>query len=66
MGFKQEQSDYQSVFISFEVDAKANKLLTEAASLSGRTKRQEAKLRLHDHLNRFENISMLNKAEERK
>lgn len=62
---KQKQSGYQSVFISFEVDAKANKFLTEAASKLGRTKRQEAKLRLHDHLQRFSSISEMSKAEER-
>lgn len=69
VGLKQEQNkldEYGAVFISFEVDAKANKFLTEAASKSGRTKRQEARLRLHDHLHRFASISELKKAEERK
>ena len=69
MDLKQEQEcdeyAYKRVMISFEVDAKANKFLTEAASKSGRTKRQEAKLRLHDHLHRFASISELSKAEER-
>jgi hypothetical protein len=64
---KQELDDggYRDVLISFPVNSRGNKLLSQAAERAGRTKRQEAKLRLHDHLEKFQSISEVNKAEER-
>ena len=56
---------YRDVLISFPVNARGNKLLSQAAERAGRTKRQEAKLRLHDHLEKFQSISEINKAVER-
>ena len=47
------------------ISSRANKLLTIAAELSGRTKTQEAKLRLHDHLEKYSLISAVNIAEKR-
>ena len=59
------QELYRGVLISFPVNARGNKLLSQAAERAGRTKRQEAKLRLHDHLEKFQSISEINKTEER-
>ena len=63
MSLGQESDEYKAVSISFELEAKANQYLSEAAKRSGRTKKQEAKLRLHDHLLKYISISELNKAE---
>ena len=57
-----EEDFYRDVLISFEVNAQANRLLTEAAERASRTKRQEAKIRLHDHLIKYQSISEINKA----
>lgn len=67
MSMKQELEieTYRDVLISFPVNSRGNKLLSQAAERAGRTKRQEAKLRLHDHLEKFQSISEVNKAEER-
>lgn len=65
MSLEQDLDEYRPVLISFEVNATANRYLSEASKRSGRTKRQEAKLRLHDHLERFISISELKKAETR-
>ena len=65
LDLKHKKNEYRSVFISFEINEKANKFLSEASKRSGRTKKQEAKIRLHDHLEKFLCISELNKAEER-
>ncbi len=59
------EKEYPPVSISFDLDARANKALTIAASKSGRTKKQEAKIRMHDHLAKYECISVLNKAHKR-
>ena len=56
---------YKDVFISFRLDSKSNKLLSQAANRANRTKRQEAKLRLHDHLEKYSSISEISKAVER-
>lgn len=53
---------FNSVQLSMQITADANKLLTQAAIRSGRSKTQEAKLRLHDHLGKYYCISELNKA----
>ena len=65
MNLEQDLAEYRPVLISFEINAEANRYLSEASKRSGRTKRQEAKLRLHDHLHRFISISELKKAEKR-
>lgn len=63
MSLKQELEKYKPVLISFQISAKANMHLSEASGRSGRTKRQEARLRLHDHLEKYYCISELHKAE---
>lgn len=40
-------------YVNFQMTSDCNKLLTEAAKKSGRTKRQEAKFRLASHLEQF-------------
>lgn len=54
--------EYESVFISFQLSARGNKLITESATRSGRTKKKEALLRLEDHLRRYRSISEISKA----
>lgn len=56
---------YNSVQISMQITADANKLLTQAAQRSGRSKTQEAKLRLHDHLEKYQSISEMHKTVDR-
>lgn len=56
---------YKSVHVQALINSRANKLLTIAAELSGRTKTQEAKLRLHDHLEKYSSISAVNITEKR-
>lgn len=48
---------YKPVYVSVRITAEANELLSDAAKRSGRTKTQEAKLRLHDHLERYRSIA---------
>ena len=55
--------NFKPVHIQAFISSRANQLLTEAAERSGRTKTQEARLRLHDHLEKYHCISELNKAE---
>ena len=50
-------TDYRVVYISFQLSAESNRLLTAAAKRSNRKKVQEAKLRLEDHLKRYRSIS---------
>jgi TraY domain len=52
---KQEQ--YEKVFISFQLSALANRLLSESCKRSGRKKVSEAALRLEDHLLRYRAIA---------
>lgn len=66
MKSNEHQEAYKAVYLSLRITSEENKLLTQASEKSNRTKTQEARLRLHDHLNRFSSISVLNKAEERK
>lgn len=54
---------YKPVYVSVRITAEANELLSNAAKRSGRTKTQEAKLRLHDHLERYKCISEINVAQ---
>ena len=63
MEFNVDKKSYKPVYISAHITSRANQLLSEAASRSGRTKTQEAKLRLHDHLEKYYCISELHKAE---
>ena len=46
----------KSVGVSIDLRAEADRLLTEAARLSKRSKKQEAELRLADHLMKYEVI----------
>lgn len=48
---------YKDTSTVVQLSADLNKLLTEAASRSGRTKVQEASLRLRDHLMLFSDIA---------
>lgn len=54
MGFN---NHFKKVYISFQLSAESNELLTEAAKRSNRKKIQEAKLRFDNHLKRFRSIS---------
>ncbi|WP_131751122.1 MULTISPECIES: TraY domain-containing protein [Legionella] len=57
-GWKLEfDNHFRKVYISFQLSAESNELLTDAAKRSNRKKVQEAKLRLDDHLKRFRSIS---------
>lgn len=64
MEFNVNEKKFKPVYVSTHITSRANQLLSEAAQRSGRTKTQEAKLRLHDHLEKYLCISELNKAEE--
>ena len=48
---------YEKVSISFGLKPDTNIKLTESAARASRTKRQEASLRLSDHLYRFTDIA---------
>ena len=50
-------SHYKDTSTVVQLSAALNKLLTEAAARSGRTKVQEASLRLRDHLMLFSDIA---------
>jgi hypothetical protein len=50
------------VTLSLQLGAEVNKLLTLAAKRSGRTKRQEALLRLTDHLQQVQDIAAAGKS----
>jgi hypothetical protein len=52
-----ENSKYQPVAVGFQISAKINRLLTEAAERSRRPKAKEAELRLADHLENFPDIA---------
>lgn len=56
---------YKAVYISFTLDAKSNELLSESAKRANRTKRQEAQIRLRDHIANFSSISEISKTIER-
>ncbi|MCJ8352300.1 TraY domain-containing protein [Moritella sp.] len=43
----------ETVSINFEMKKECNALLTSTIVETGRSKRQEAALRLHDHLKRY-------------
>ncbi len=60
-----DRNNYESVQVSMKIDSSANKLLTQAAKRSGRSKTQEAKLRLHDHLEKYQSISEMHKTIDR-
>lgn len=47
--------------LTLEINARVNELLSRSAERSGRTKRQEALLRLEDHLNEFVDIAATGK-----
>ncbi len=47
-------TDKNTTSINFEMTEQTNKELTKSARANGRTKRHEAKIRLEDHVNRFE------------
>ena len=53
---------FNSVYITLNLPAESNQLLSESALRSNRKKIQEATLRLEDHLNKFRSISELNYA----
>ncbi len=50
-------SDFPAVSITHTLSPEMNRLLTESALRSERTKKAEARLRLADHLERFQSIS---------
>ncbi|WP_269936319.1 TraY domain-containing protein [Serratia liquefaciens] len=58
----QSEHEYSSVTITLQLGAAVNELLTHAAKRSGRTKRQEALLRLTDHLQQVRDIATQGKS----
>lgn len=53
--------EFREVILTIRLSSKANELLTRSSERSGRTKRQEALLRLEDHLNEFVDIASAGK-----
>lgn len=53
--------EVRGVTLTLEINARVNELLSRSAERSGRTKRQEALLRLEDHLNEFVDIAATGK-----
>lgn len=56
------EDEYRNITITLRLDAETNKLLTESAKRSNRTKRTEAELRFADHVRRFRTISEIGDA----
>lgn len=46
----------EACWISFQIDGVANEILNQSAKKNRRAKRQEAAIRLTDHLKRFSNL----------
>ena len=59
------ENEYRSVKINISMIAKTNRLLSESATRSNRSKVSEAELRLADHLENYKSISYLNNKEKR-
>jgi len=57
---------YSSVHITIKLSSKTNQLLSESAERSHRKKVAEARLRLEDHLNRYQSISEIEKVVNKK
>ncbi|MCT2272599.1 TraY domain-containing protein [Serratia sp. TSA_130.2] len=57
----EEDQEFNAVTLTLNLGAKTNELLSRTAARSGRTKRQEALLRLEDHLNEFVDIAATGK-----
>ena len=57
MNYHRSKDESAGTWINAEMDATTNRLLSEAALKSGRSKRKELILRVSDHLERFESIS---------
>ena len=55
------EKEYFSVCINVQLSKEANEALTKAAARAGRTKRNEAMLRLEDHLLNFTDIASTGK-----
>lgn len=51
-----EQGVWKTVLISIELTPRTNELISKAAKRSGRTKRQEAKIRLENHVEQFASV----------
>lgn len=66
MEFDANDNGFKSVYLSIKISPKDNRLLTEASQNSARSKSKEALLRLSDHLNKYESISGVKRAEPRK
>lgn len=49
--------EFTNVTITLRIDAETNRLLTQSAKRSKRTKRTEAEFRLTDHVKRWKSIS---------
>jgi hypothetical protein len=52
----------KDTYVTIQISGKANNMLNGAVSRSGRTKKQEARVRLEDHLTRYQCISEVNNA----
>ena len=64
--YKTKRKKESTIGISFDLDADLSKKMTKSAHRAGRTKRMEAKLRLEDHIKRFEDFSKFIDTEENK
>lgn len=58
------ESKFNSVHISIKLPAKVNEMLTVSARDSKRKKREEALIRLMDHLTRYTSISRVSVADQ--
>lgn len=58
-------TSYTSSSINFKLDPDVNKLLEDSAARSGRSKRNEARFRLKDHLLRFSELRCIGDVKKR-
>lgn len=52
----------KTTHVTIKISGKANRLLNAAVTRSGRRKTQEARVRLEDHLIRYQSVSEINNA----
>jgi hypothetical protein len=56
---KPKPTEPRPTWVNFQLDAESNELLKTSSKKSRRKKREEAQLRLEDHLRRFKSISVV-------
>lgn len=57
-----KEDSEKKTYVTVCISAKANKLLNEATERSGRKKTQEARIRIEDHLSRYQSVSEVSNA----